>query len=266
VVEIEAVTTPLALASIVALTTLGCTPGGGGSGRDSGEPDGEVTDLPTITVSGRVVDYESCFEGCVGVENVAVAWGGAPMVLRSEPSGADGSFTLAGVPSGIRSDLIAIPEGPSGSSFATTLNAMLVRRDQTSDVFALQVAVLPRDAQSIIAAFEAETGIRLDRDGGYIGQVVNADNDAVAGVDVAYAPAQGTIRYVDAVPRYAPTEPAFQPPEATSTSIFGVFVLGGSGSLVDPVTFAPGTPPMAYQTIVTPLIPGVVSFGIHPPR
>ncbi len=248
------------------LVAVACTPTGGGSGRDSGGPDGAGSTLPTITVSGRVVDYESCFEGCVGVAGVVVAWGGAPMVLRSEPSGEDGSFTLAGVPSGIRSDLLAIPEGPASSSFASTLNAMLVTRDQITDVYALQVTILPRDSESIIAAFEAETGIRLDRDGGYLGQVVNADNDAVAGVDVALAPSVGTLRYVDAVPRYAPTEAPFKPVDAPGTSIFGVFVLGGTGALIDPVTFAPGSPPMGYETIVTPLIPGVVSFGVHPPR
>jgi len=254
------------IGGLILALAFGCSAGGSNSGRDTGAAGDGVGSLPTISVSGRVVDYETCFEGCVGVGDVIVAWGGAPTVVRSEPSGVDGSFTLEGIPAGIRSDLLAIPEGTAGTGFASTLNAMVIGRDQTSDVFAIQVVVMPRDPQSIIAAFEAETGTRLDRDGGYIGQVVNAANDAVAGVDVAHAPNQGVIRFVDAVPKLAPTEPAFQPADATTTSIFGVFVLGGSGGLVDPVTFAPGSPPMTFQTVVTPLIPGVVSFGIHTPR
>lgn len=166
----------------------------------------------------------------MGISDVVIAWGGAPDVVRSEPSGVDGAFTLSGIPSGIRSDLLAIPQGSAGSSFATTLNAMIISRDQSADVFAVQVVVMPRDGQSIIAAFEAETGTRLDRDGGYIGQVVNAASDAVPGVDVAHAPSQGEIRFFDAVPRLAPTEPAFQPAGATTTSIFGVFVYPPAGS------------------------------------
>jgi hypothetical protein len=243
---------------------LSCSPTGG-TGRDSSVADGGGS-VPTITITGRVVDYETCFEGCVGVADIVVAWGGAPEVVRSSPTGADGAFVLAGVPSGIRSDLLAIPGASVADDYASTLNAMVISRDQVTDVFALQVTILARDPQSIVAAFQAETGISLDEMGGYIGQVVNASSDAVAGADVAHAPNQGPIRFVDAVPKLAPTEPAFQPPEATTTSIFGIFVLGGSGRLVDPVTFAPGMPAMAYRTIVTPLIPGVVSFGIHPPR
>ncbi|RLB53808.1 MAG: hypothetical protein DRJ42_10925 [Deltaproteobacteria bacterium] len=261
-----------ALIAPVALI-LGCAPGPGTStGRDSGPPaDGGSSAIPTITVSGRVVDFESCFEGCDGVSDVVVAWAGAPEALRSEPSGADGSFVVAGVPSGFRSDLMAIPGAGQATRFATTLNAMALSRDDTADVFSLQVVVMPRDSSSIIAAFEDETDMRLDRDGGYIGQVVNINAsggyDAAPGIDVAHAPNQGTIRYLNVVPRLAPAEDPFQPvAPGTATSIFGVFVLGGSGAIVDPVTFAPGTPAAPYGTIVTPLFPGVVSYGLHVAR
>lgn len=262
----------VALPVLVFVPSVACTPGPGPStGRDSGpNADGGPGAVPTISVSGRVVDLESCFEGCDGISEVVVAWSGAPDVLRSEPSGADGSFLIEGVPSGVRTDLLAIPHGTQANDFATTLNAMVLSRDDTTDVFSLQIVVAPRDSSSIIAAFEAETGIRLDRDGGYIGQVVNLNDtggyDAAPGVDVAHAPSQGPIRYLNVVPRLAASEPPFQPESATSTSIFGVFVLGGDGTIVDPVTFAPGSPAAPYRTVVTPLFPGVVSYGLHVPR
>jgi hypothetical protein len=245
------------------IAVLGCSP-------TSGTRDGSVGGLPTISVRGRVVDVESCTMGCAGVANVVVAWGGSPDVLRSEPTGPEGAFLLEGVPAGLRSDLLALPQGTTASSYAPTLNPSLLRRTDDEDVFGLTVYVVNADAESLLAAARDEAGIDLARDGGYLGQVAERLEAgglvAAAGVGVSVAPMQGPVRFVNVIPRRAPAEPALLPAGAVATSNFGLFLFPSSGGIQDPVAIAPFAAAGEYGIAVTPLVPGVVSFSVHVQR
>lgn len=241
----------------VALALAACAPAGG---------DGGTTRLPAIEIAGRVVDAETCASvaGCQGVAGVVVAWAGAVDRVRSAPSALDGSFTLDGLPAGVRADLLATPPG----GYAPTLNPAAVGLGD-DDVDDLELFVLPLDEPSLLSAFRRETGSDLVQAGGYVGQALTAGEGgmaALAGAAVVTTPSQGAVRYVNVLPRYVEGEPALRPLDAGSTGPFGLFVVPARAGAVDAVLFAPTMAEREIGFVVSPLSPGIVAFGLHPAR
>jgi len=193
---------------------------------------------------------------------------GAPERLRSARTGAEGAFELAGVPAAIRADLLLLPQDTAAARYVPTINPMAVRRSDEEDVFGLELYVLPQDPDSLIAGLRS-AGIDLETDGGYVGQVVRDEDGALtaaADVQVAHAPPQGVLRFVNVLPRFASDGPLLRNPDADRTGPFGLFVVPSAGGIQDPVTFAPFAAEREFDTVVTPLVPGLVSYGVHAER
>ena len=252
------------LACFVVLAGIACDPAPGGTPWHG---DGGTT-VPSLTVRGRVVNAETCFvsPGCQGVSGVIVAWPGAPDLVRSTPSSAEGAFRLEGIPRGIRLDLLALPQDTAAAGFAATYNPMVAAASAADEVFGLDIYVLPRGSMSLLVGIQNETGIGLDARGGYIGQVAQG-HDAVIAATVTVSPAQDPVRFVNVLPRLAMAgEPALLPEGTAATGGFGTFVVPSAGGMRDPVAFIVAKDGLTFDPVVAPLIPGVVTFGVHSVR
>lgn len=232
----------------------------GGHGSDGGAT------LAHVTVRGRVVDAESCSEpvsGCQPVRGVVVAAAGAT-ALRSAPTGADGAFRLDGLPRGFASDLLLVPQDTAGARYAPTLNPQIVPADSdVAEIFGAELYVLPRDAGSLLDAVRTEAGLDLVTSGGYVGQaVLETGRVPVDGASAIVYPAQQPVRYVNVLPRMAPTESALRPATATTTGPFGIFVFAASGPRED-LAVVPVKDAVAFTLISTRLQPGEVTFAVH---
>jgi len=241
--------------AVIAILLVGC-----------GSPDPPV-DGETITVRGRVVDAEGCASttGCRGVEGLVVALASRPDTIRSAPTGVDGTFELADVPAGYRHDLVVTAGAGLEDAFAPTLNPSVLGSDATEDQFGLQVYALPRGPESLLEALRRE-GYDLVLAGGYVGQTMRVVDgtwvEASEGVSIEVYPAQDEVRYVAVLPRYVPDEPPLRPRGATSTGAFGLFAFQALAP-VDPVAVVPAHATLEHDVVAAPLVPGMVTFGIH---
>jgi hypothetical protein len=219
----------------------------------------------TIAVRGRVVDAESCASsaGCTGMAGMVVSLFADPERVRSQPTALDGTFELRSVPVGYPHDLIVTADATAAEPVAPTINPLAIARDQEEDVFGLELYVLRRDAQSMIASMRAE-GVDLVLGGGYFGQVVQVDGGVVtaaSGARAIVAPAPRSVRYVNSFPRFVEGA-ALQSEGATATNNFGAFVAEADGE-TDPAAFLPVQDGWEYDLIVGPLVPGFVTYGLH---
>ncbi len=244
---------PVGVLALLGLGIAGCS-----GVVERGGPEG------SIAVRGRVVDAESCAStaGCLGVADVVVSVWGEPERPPSAPTGADGAFVLEAPPDR-DVHLLAAPAG-SAAELAPTLNPMVVRPGDDSDLYGVELAVLSRAPDSLLTALRRE-GIDLLLGGGYVGQVVRVEGarvEAAAGVRVHVHPAPARLRFVAALPRYLPDEPLLAPETAETTGPFGIFVAEADRPR-ELVAVAPFADDVEYDLVVTPLPAGVVGYAVH---
>jgi len=244
-----------------ACAATGCeATSGGGRGPDGG------SGLTSLSVRGRVVDAESCSDstrGCQPVRGIVVAAAGAPE-LRSAPTGADGAFRLDGLPRGFASALLLVPQDTAGALYVPTLNPEVVpAASDVTEIFGAELYVLPRGTGSLLDAVAREAGLDLITTGGYVGQaVLETGSVPVAGASAIAYPAQGTMRFVNALPSVASGEMALLPETATTTGPFGLFLFA-AGAPRESVAVVPLEDGRAFTLINARLAPGEVAFAVH---
>jgi hypothetical protein len=218
-----------------------------------------------IALRGRVVDAESCAAetGCVGLSSAVVYLRSDP-ILRSEVTGADGTFEVTGIPSGFAHDFVVAADG-SELAIAPTINPRVIAPDDRADLFGVELYALPTDARSLLAVLREEEGIDLERDGGYVGQAVRVAGSSVTAADGVRAmvfPTPALLRFVNVLPRFVEEEPVLLPLDAVETGPFGSFVVETQGP-VDQNAFAVLEDGYEYELVVAPTEPGFVTYAIQ---
>lgn len=222
---------------------------------------------PTIKATGRVVSVESCFDalGCAGVADLTVSMLDREDV-QSNVTNTSGGYELSGVPASVWIDLVAA-QGGAARDFVPTLNARAVP-PREEDVHEIDLYVLPRDVDSVLAAWTVETRADLARAGGLVVLVVGPDPDnpalqtALDGVRVVVYPAPSSGRYVNVVPRYRGStgeEMAFLAADADATGPFGLYVAAFDAPHVQ-VGVTATAAHFSFPLATTEIRPGLVSF------
>lgn len=253
--------------SMLAIAFCACGTGSDPSDSTDRNQNGHV---PTIALHGRVLDIESCTDqlGCRGVQDVVVALAAAPDAVRSEPTQSDGSFDLKGVPAGSPQDILIIPSDATEATYVSTLNPSVTSRDDADTLYGLELYVLPRGPNTLYDAISSEMGADLAQNGGYVGQVVAPASDgeglvAASDVRISAYPAPRALRFVNVLPRYQSDTQALLPDTADRTGQFGLFVALGQPGGSDPSVFVPIKEHQTFDLLVAPLLPGIVTFGLH---
>jgi hypothetical protein len=242
------------------LVLLGACPG-------STPPQPRDMSRKSLQVTGRVVDFETCFagQGCTGAPNLRVALF-ANSAIISDKTKLDGAFVLRGVP--VNSKLLLLVSDSSGSNtFLSTLQAAPIATT-TADLYGVEIYALRREG-GLFAALGSEVGINLTTHAVYIGQVYYVDPKDNAMTPLAWATATVTpamsLRYFNCNPRFVKTVPCpvalFDPKDRTATGPFGEFVAYAQGKVA--ATFNVASTSYACNPVVAPLNTGYVTLGLH---
>lgn len=249
-----------ACAALLIAAALCACPGdtGGSPGRDSGGGGGK-----TVSVSGRVVDFESCIttSGCQGIGEMRVALFYDPTIV-SELTAPNGAFTLENVPNGVRTYLL-VTDASGNERYLSTLQAEPVTT-RGKPIFSVETFVISRD-KALYRSIGDELKADVTNKGIYIGQVLDRSSDtfkAFQGAKVTVAPAT-TVRYLKTNLDLDPTgTEAFFPPTHQSTGIFGQFVLLADPAPQDYAVLA-DAPAKTFTPTFVPIGAGYVTVGLH---
>lgn len=249
----------LALLSPLALLSLVACPGTGGGPLPPGDggPDGK-----SVTINGRVVDFETCLSagGCQGAQDLRVALFYDPIIV-SDKTRPDGAFTLKKVPSGVRVYLL-VSDSSGSSRFLSTLQGTPVTTEG-KDVFGLELYALQASG-GLYAAIDAEAGFKVDSRGIYIGQVVSVEGGSMKAFQGATAGAipAAPVRFVRDNPRFNPGEKALFDTNRSVTGVFGQFVIATDGTPRD-YGVAADSMDSSFTPVLAPLAAGYVTIGVH---
>ena len=226
----------------------------------------EAIEVATVKVTGRVVDFETCFSaaGCQSVPNLIVSLYYNDL-LRSSTTGADGAFELRWVPDTINSYLIVTEAATDQSAYLPTLQARPITT-AGADIFGLELFVLPRRGglyQGIVA--EAET--TAETQPLFIGQVFMTQGSSAmvtfAGAQVSSSPAT-TVRFIKSNPRFPEQwgdTTTLHPAEQTVTTAIGSFLAIGTPNMGE-VTFTVSGPDVTFPPIKAPITAGFITIAL----
>lgn len=246
------------LASLLALSLAGCPGETSGGARDGGGSCGG-----TVTVSGRVVDFESCMTsaGCQGIGEMKVALFFDTSVV-SELTAPNGAFSLKNVPDGVRTYLL-VSDGSGNERYLSTLQAEPITT-RGKAVFSIEAFAIARN-KALYRSIGDELAASVDSKGIYFGQVLDKASDtfkAFAGAKVQVAPT-ATIRFIKTNLDLDPTgKEAFYPTTQQSTGIFGQFVMLGPAAPQDYAIIADSTT-KTFTPAYVPVGSGYVTVGLH---
>ena len=247
----------LALLSLVGL--LAACPGAGSADGS----DGASRIVDTVSVAGRVVDFQSCFgpSGCQGVRALRVSLF-FDTAVRSAVTADDGVFRLTGVPAVSQSYLL-VTVGVEGAPYLTTLQARPLRTERRP-ITGLEIYALRADG-SLYRAIEQDLSSSVESAGIYLGQVLTGTNGAykaVPGAGVSVSPA-APVRYVKTDPAVDPeAKELFYPTTQEGTGGFGQFVVVGAPQQLER-SIVPARADKAYEPLVAIMGSGFVSIGLH---
>jgi hypothetical protein len=215
-----------------------------------------------LAIQGRVYDFETCpaAAGCLPVEGVTVALE-PDRTVTSDPTGADGAFVLAGVPA--NASVTVSVDTSTAPTYVATFNANPIAIGAV-DVQGVDVYVLSSADPDLLGVIATESNRDLRVTGGYLGVVLQggASFVGVANAHVELMPPDYPMRYVNVIPRYAPTELVLLPPSAGGTAACGLFAVGtltASGTAAIAVT----AETLAFESLVVPIVPGRIALGVH---
>lgn len=245
--------------TLLLLLALAACPGSSSLVGDAGSPS-------TITISGRVVDFQSCFTqaGCQGVPDVQVV-AFYDSTRASDITFADGAFVLPHITRGGVYYLLATDAG-GGGEYLSTLQATPVIAEG-GDVFGIEVYAV-RAQSALYRSTETELGAKLGSDGIYFGQVLKREDNALvayqnAGVTVAPA---ATTRFIktnlDLDPEAPPGQEAFYAADWLSTGPLGQFVVVAAAERAQYVIM-PTSAEHSFDPAYVPLGKGYVTVGLH---
>ncbi len=230
---------------------------------DTGGPTHDSSGGKTVSVSGRVVDFESCITtaGCQGVGEMRVALFYDTTVV-SELTAANGAFTLEEVPNGVRTYLLVTDASGNDRYLSTLQAAPVATRGET--VFSVETFAISRN-KALYRSIGNELSADVASKGIYIGQVLDRASDtfkAFQGAKVTVAPTT-TVRYLKTNLDLDPTgTKAFFPPTRKSTGIFGQFVVLTDSAPQDYAVLADAATKTFTPTFV-PIGAGYVTIGLH---
>lgn len=242
---------------LLVLLLAGCPGETTGGQRDGGSCGG------TVTVSGRVVDFESCMTaaGCQGVGELKVALFYDTSIV-SGLTAPNGAFTLKNVPSGVRTYLL-VSDGSGNERYLSTLQAEPVTT-RGKPVFSIEAFAISR-SKALYRSIGDELGASVESKGIYLGQVLDKSSDtfkAFQGAKVQVAPAM-PLRFVKTNLDLDPTgKEAFYPATQSSTGIFGQFVMLGPAAPQDYAIIADATS-KTFTPTYAPVGSGYVTVGLH---
>ncbi len=227
----------------------------------------EAIEVKTVKVTGRVVDFETCFSaaGCQSVPDLIVSLYYNDMI-RSTKTGADGAYELTWVPDTISSHLIvtAAAEG-DGDAYLPTLQAKPLVTEG-ADIFGLELFVLSRRG-GLYEGIVAEAQTNVETQALFLGQVfVTKTNSAMVtfvGAQATSTPAT-TLRYIKSNPRFPEQwgdTTTLHPVEQTATTSIGSFLAIGPPN-VGEVTFTVSGQDTFFQPIKAPLHAGIIAIGL----
>jgi hypothetical protein len=217
----------------------------------------------TVSVSGRVVDFESCITttGCQGIGDMRVALFYDTTVV-SKLTATNGAFTLENVPNGVRTYLL-VTDASGNDRYLSTLQAEPVTT-KGKPVFSVEAFAIARD-KALYRSIGDELSADVASKGIYIGQVLDRSSDtfkAFQGAGVTVAPS-ATVRYLKTNLDLDPTgKEAFFPPTHQSTGIFGQFVVLTDAAPADYAVLAKASAKTFTATFV-PIGAGYVTVGLH---
>lgn len=233
-----------------------------GACSPSGPPTARVDAGPAgLTVRGRVVDAESCAMLCEAVSGVVVS--AADGSLRSAPTGPDGAFQLAGLPTGEAIDLVAVPQDTMALRYAPTRNPEVVP-PSTADVFGVRVHVVPQGAGSLLEAVEVEIGAAPRSL--HLGQAVRVEGPGlvpVEGAGVSLEPTLGPVRFINVLPRFSTGEAALMASDAVATGRFGMYLIPSPRPGPDATTVTVTADGLVFPPTHATLAEDTVSFALH---
>ena len=215
-----------------------------------------------VTIKGRVVDFESCMTtaGCQGVAEMQVALFYNTAVV-SERTAPDGSFTLKGVPNGVR--VLLLVNDTEGGRYLSTLQAGPITTSG-SDVFGVELYALEIEG-GLYEAIETQLQLDVEDNALYLGQVLELNEDrfkAYPGANVTVSPA-ATLRYVKTNPRFENSEvDAFFPASREATGQFGQFVIAGDPAGRDYAVLVESGDSI-FNPILAPMKSGYIAIGLH---
>jgi len=198
---------------------------------------------------------------CEAVPGVVVSWGDGS--LRSAPTGADGAFQIAGLPTGEALDLLALPQDTMALRYAPTGNPEVVP-PSSGEVFGVRIHVVPQGAGSLLEAVEAEIGAAPRSI--HLGQAVRVEGPGlvpVEGAGVTLEPALGPVRFINVLPRFSTGETALMGPEAVATGRFGMYLVPSPRRGPDVTRVGVTADGLAFPPLRATLTEEVVSFALH---
>lgn len=238
--------------ALLAVGLAGCPGSSGASVSASGK---------TVTVGGRVVDLESCYQSCRGVSGVRVSLFFDSSFV-SEKTGVDGAFTLSAVPDGVRLYLLVTDD--EQQAYLSTLQAEPVTT-RGSDISTMELYALRADGP-IYRAITSDLGTTVRERALYLGQVLCVQGGKPGAQDGASATLvpEASVRYVKDAEGISEV---FYPTTFNATGPFGVFVAIGPAS-TEPIDHAIVIhhPSRQFQPLFVPLARGFVAVGTHRSR
>jgi hypothetical protein len=235
----------------------------------------------TVSVNGRVVDYESCFfvadstQRCQPVKGATVSVLGQPD-LKSQPTADNGAFSVRDVPRNTTAFLLVSP--PSGSGdLLSTLQGQATNIG-TDNISSIDLYMLKQTG--LYAKMVSELGMSVTSHALYLGLVttgpVSQGATAVAGAQIDVSPAADVV-FVKALPLLDPkAQKYFYDPNATveksNTSTNGQFLVAApaNGTSTERSYGVLVTKPDAKNTdhfdpALVPLATGRIALGFHYP-
>ncbi|MCC6746704.1 MAG: hypothetical protein IT371_03540 [Deltaproteobacteria bacterium] len=220
---------------------------------------------PTLTVKGRVVDFESCLSaaGCKGAPNMKVALF-YDTAVASEKTGPDGGFTLKGVPVG-GPGYVFISDASGEFKYLSALQAQPVRTD-AGDVFGVEAFALSMRG-GLYDGVVAEAKARVETHALYLGQVVALKEGTMKALEGASARTNpgSTVRYVRDNPRFNAGQQTLFESARAATGVFGQFIVITKPDLQD-YTIAAAAKGLQFPYLVAPLGAGYLTIGLHRPQ